>query len=119
MCRVVKKNEHTQKMIDHGEPKAKKAGASASNGDFTCTRTPNEPISISDDISSKACFLYNESQHSSPITSPHKVITRAEFEPALMETNPSSFLVSPELILDSSKVLTWGVNNFSELFFDF
>lgn len=103
LCRVVKKNEHTQKMIDHGEPKAKKAGASASNGDFTCTRTPNEPISISDDISSKACFLYNESQHSSPITSPHKVITRAEFEPALMETNPSSFLVSPELILDSSK----------------
>jgi len=85
-------------MNDHGEPKAKRVGSSSSNVDFTSTRASNEPISISN-------YLQNESQYSSPITPPLEVTPMAEFEPSLMETNPTSFWVAPELILDSSKVL--------------
>lgn len=96
LCRVIKKNENGQKMNDHGEPKAKRVGSSSSNVDFTSTRASNEPISISN-------YLQNESQYSSPITPPHEVTPMAEFEPSLMETNPTSFWVAPELILDSSK----------------
>ncbi|KAM3686748.1 hypothetical protein ACB098_10G026800 [Castanea mollissima] len=103
LCRVVKKNENGQKMNDHGEPKAKRVGSSSSNVDFTSIRASNEPISISNDISSQASYLQNESQYSSPITPPHEVTPMAEFEPSLVETNPTSFWVSPELILDSSK----------------
>lgn len=105
MCRVVKKNEHAQKMNDHEEPKAKMVGSSSSNGDFTFASTSNEPASIANDIPSQASYLYNESQYCSPITSPYEVTPVAEYEPALMETNPTSFWVSPDLILDSSKVL--------------
>lgn len=94
LCRVVKKNEHIQKMKDAGETKAERLGRSLSNGDFTSTRTPNEAMSIPN----------NESQYSSPSTSPYEVTPMAELEPALMETNPTRFWVSPDLILDSSKV---------------
>jgi hypothetical protein len=105
LCRVVKKNEHAQKMNDHEEPKAKMVGSSSSNGDFTFASTSNEPVSIANDIPSQASHRYNESQYSSPITSPYEVTPVAEYEPSLMETNPPSFWVSPDLILDSSKVL--------------
>ncbi|XP_040986988.1 NAC domain-containing protein 71-like [Juglans microcarpa x Juglans regia] len=93
LCRIVKKNEHIQKIKDTGEPKAERVRRSLSNGDFMSTRTPNEAMSIPN----------NESQYSSPSTSPYEVTPTAEFEPALMETNPTSFWVSPDLILDSSK----------------
>ena len=47
----------------------------------------------------------NESRYSSPIASPAELTPVSEFEPSLAETDPASFWVSPELILDSSKVL--------------
>ncbi|KAG6684384.1 hypothetical protein I3842_12G060000 [Carya illinoinensis] len=103
LCRVVKKNEHTQKMNDHGEPKAKRAGRSLSNGDHTSMTIPNVPISIPNEILSQASYPCNESQYSSPITSPYEVHPMAESEPALMKTSPTNFWVPPELILDSSK----------------
>lgn len=94
LCRVVKKNEHIQKIKEAGGPKAESVGRRLSNEDFSSMRTPNEAVS----------FPNNESQCSSPSTSPYEVTPMAEFEPALMETNPTSFSVSPDLILDSSKV---------------
>ncbi|PON56885.1 NAC domain containing protein [Trema orientale] len=105
LCRVVKKNENTQKINDClGESKSsKKIGSSSSNGDFTSTRVLNEPIGISGETSPHMSSQYNESRHSSPITSPNEVTTVPDFEPSVTETNPASFWVSPELILDSSK----------------
>ncbi|KAL5550910.1 hypothetical protein UlMin_001086 [Ulmus minor] len=106
LCRVVKKNEQ-QKMNDcQGEQTSKKMGKSSSNNvNFTSAGTLNDPVSISADISSHASYQYNESRYSSPGTSTHEVTPMAEFEPTLAETNPASFWVSPDLILDSSKVL--------------
>ncbi|XP_062073678.1 NAC domain-containing protein 71-like [Humulus lupulus] len=105
LCRVVKKNENGQKLNDClGEPKGKKIGSSSSHGDFTSARLLlNEPLGISGEASSHASYQHNESQYSSPITSPNEVTRAADFEPSVTETNPASFWVSPDLILDSSK----------------
>lgn len=100
MCRVVKKNEHIQNNDFHGERKGKMVGSSSSTGDLTSTRISSEPLNISGDISSHASYQHNGSTYSSPITSPHQVTPVAE-----TETNPASFWVSPDYILDSSKVL--------------
>lgn len=88
-----------------GEPKSKKIGSSSSNGDLTSARVLNEPLGVSGETSSHASYQYNESRYSSPITSPNEVTPVSDFEPSVTETNPASFWVSPDLILDSSKVL--------------
>lgn len=94
MCRVVKKNENAQKMSDfHGEAKSKTIGSSSSNGDFTSMMISNEqPMTMANDFVSQT-------------TSSHNIIPMAGYEPPLMATDPSSVWVSPDLILDSSKVL--------------
>ncbi|KAJ7952662.1 NAC domain-containing protein [Quillaja saponaria] len=104
LCRVVKKNEHIQKMNDtRGKPKGNRVGSSSSNGDLTSMAISKEPLSISGDIPSQASYLHNESRYSSPTPSPYEVAPMAQFEPALMEISPADFWVSPDLILDSSK----------------
>ncbi|BFG31079.1 hypothetical protein CerSpe_173530 [Prunus speciosa] len=105
LCRVIKKNENAQKTNDsHGEPKAKRVGSASNNGeDLNSTRISNEPLNISDDLSSQASYQHNESHYSSHVTSPYEVNPMAEFEPTSRETNPADFWVSPDFILDSSK----------------
>lgn len=96
LCRVVKKNDKTND--SNGEPKApKRVGTSSSNVDLTS----NEPLSISAGMSSQVNY---ESRHSSHTTSPYEATPTAEFEPASRDANPADFWVSPDLILDSSKV---------------
>lgn len=81
----MKKNEKAN------DSKGKKAGSSCVNGSDTSMR-------ISNDVSSQASHLYNESGYSSNTTSPCNVVQTAEFE------NPSDIWISPDFILDSSKV---------------
>lgn len=99
MCRVVKKNDQTQKSSDfHGEGKGKEMGSSSRNCDFTSIAISNEPLSITDNIPS-------HSNYSSPIASPYDPTRPADFELSSRgTTNPTDFWVSPDLILDSSKV---------------
>lgn len=99
MCRVIKKNEKASDYYHVGEHKGKK-GITGS--------TSNEPLSISGtDVSSQASHLYNESGYSSPTTttSPYNVVpTSEEFDQASLQIDPSTIWISPEFILDSSKV---------------
>ena len=104
LCRVIKKNE-TQKTSDvHGESKAKGVGSSSNNGDFTSTGMSSDPVIISDDTF-QTNQLCNGSNFSSPVSSPYPTMPMVENEPFSMGTNPSSLWVSPDLILDSSRVL--------------
>lgn len=105
LCRVVKKNDQGHKTSDsHGEPKTKNICSSSNNGGFTSAVISNEHMSASGDIS-QITHLHNECHHSSPIASPYQLTAVAEFETLPMENNPSSLWVSPDLILDSSKVI--------------
>ncbi|KAK7252728.1 hypothetical protein RIF29_36898 [Crotalaria pallida] len=89
LCRVIKKNEKANDF--YGEVhKGKRAAGSSSN----------ELLSISADISSQASQMCNESRYSSPIASPSPCNVAPM--PSI-DTNPSNFWPSPDMILDSSK----------------
>jgi len=79
LCRVVKKNE-----------KSKRVATSSIIGSET-------PMRFSSDVSSQASHLNNESGS-------QNVASIAEFNHVSIETNPSTFWISPDMILDSSKV---------------
>lgn len=110
MCRVIKKNEKAS--ASQGEHKGKRAGSSSINGSDTSVKFSSEPFSNSGDASSQASHLNNESRYSSPITSPYNVAPMGEFNQASVETtNPSNFWISPDMILDSSKVYIFIYRN--------
>lgn len=100
LCRVIKKNEKANDF--QGVEKGKRAASSSTNGNDTSMRltSSNELLSICGDISSQASQLCNESRYSSPITSPspYNVAPMPS-----MDTDPSNFWLSPDMILDSSK----------------
>ncbi|KAL6985796.1 hypothetical protein U1Q18_019169 [Sarracenia purpurea var. burkii] len=110
LCRVIKKNEATQKTSNvHGEPKAKKVGSSSSTGDLTSTgMSSSDPVIICEDPTFQTNHLCNGSTVSSPVTSPFQTTTIVENESFSMGANPSSLWVSPDLILDSSKEYPQG-----------
>ncbi|MED6172398.1 hypothetical protein PIB30_049676 [Stylosanthes scabra] len=101
LCRVIKKSDKAS------DCKGKRGVSSSKNENESSMRLScsKENLSISADISSQASQLCSESRYSSPIASPcaDNVAATAAFEPPSVDTNPSSFLVSPDMILDSSK----------------
>ncbi|KAG5029036.1 hypothetical protein AAZX31_05G104600 [Glycine max] len=101
LCRVIKKN--VKASVSQGEHKGKRAGSSSINGSDTSVKFSSEPFSNSGDASSQASHLNKESRYSSPITSPYNVAPMGEYNQASVETNPSNFWISPDMILDSSK----------------
>lgn len=102
---MIKKNEKPNDLKGE-EDKGKKAGSSSVIVNDCSMKISNETLNISGgDVSSQTSHLYNESGHSSPITSPSNALHMAEFEQASMEKNPSDIWISPDFILDSSKVL--------------
>ena len=110
LCRVAKKNESTQKgSLSHADSKSKNIGSSSSNGEFSTTgRLSNEPLAVSGDISSNTSYQWNESRYSSPTASLAEITPPvSDFEPSssLAQTDQARFWVSPDLSLDSSKVI--------------
>ena len=109
----MKRNE--QKTNDaHGEPKDTRVGSSSTNVELTSTRICNEPLSTSGDISCQTSYPNNESRYSSPTSPyPYEVTQAPPFEPVSVDTDPARIWVSPDLILDSSKVynLFWRKRN--------
>ncbi|XP_073220191.1 NAC domain-containing protein 71 isoform X3 [Cicer arietinum] len=93
LCRVIKKNEKSNDSQGQGRKKAK-----ANDGSNSISTNGNE-------VSSQASQLCSgsESLYSSPIDFSGNVPLMAGFEQASSDTNPSSFWLSPDMILDSSK----------------
>lgn len=105
MCRVIKKNEQTPKTSDVlVEQKSNHTGSNSSTRGFTSSKISNEPLMIPDDMQHQASYVGRESNFSTPTTSPYENTPMMEYEPAPMGSNHSSLWVSPDFILDSSKV---------------
>jgi len=92
LCRVVKKSGFNE------DVKAKGAGACSSSKEFTSNEVSYDPLSVSSDNQG------NASNYSTPISSPC-VMQGADIETSSsIGFNSSGMWVSPEFILDSSKV---------------
>ncbi|XP_042504225.1 NAC domain-containing protein 71-like isoform X2 [Macadamia integrifolia] len=117
LCRVVKKNDHGQKMSDHqGGSKPKRAGVTSARGNSTASGISTELLSNPGESSSQASNLHNGSNYSSPVTSPFEITKVPEFEQASNKTDVGGLWVSPNLILDSSKDYPWCQHVGSEFF---
>ncbi|KAE8661868.1 Non-intrinsic ABC protein 6 isoform 1 [Hibiscus syriacus] len=102
LCPVVKRNE--LKASDApGEPEAKGVGSSSTGVELTVTRTYNQPLSNSGDISCPPSYPNQTSNYSSRGTSPCEVTLVPPFEPVSVNTEPGSVWGSPDLIFYSSK----------------
>lgn len=86
------------------------AGNSSSYGDCETMEVCSEPSSMSNNTCSQGNYLYNESHYPSQMPSQHEVAPMADLNPYLTETNPASCWVSPDMILDSSKVLNHNIS---------
>nr|DAD47529.1 TPA_asm: hypothetical protein HUJ06_017466 [Nelumbo nucifera] len=94
LCRVVKKNDQGLKNKGdlQGEPRGKKVGETSVTGKITPTRLLNG--------------LLSNTSSSNPVMSPCEIPTMKEFSSEnLNKINPMNIWISPDLILDSSKVL--------------
>lgn len=94
-----------QKTSDY--PKEKRVGSFLGNLDVTATAVSNDPFSSSGDVACQSSYTSNGSRYSSPIASPYpyEVSHMTTSDPVSVEhTSPGSLWVSPDLILDSSKV---------------
>lgn len=95
LCRVIKKNEKVNDSQGHGGKRVK------ANDGSNSISTDGKEVSCQ---ASQMCSG-SESHYSSPINFPNNVPNMAGFEQASSDTNPSTFWLSPDMILDSSKVL--------------
>lgn len=84
-----------------GEATFKPVGSSSQTANVASV----EPIVITDDNPIQASYICNESNHSTPMTSPYQPTTMGDYDqPSMGTNNPPSLFVSPDMILDSSKV---------------
>lgn len=95
MCRVIKKNEKANDSEGQGGKRVR-----ANDRSNSISTNGNE-------VSCEASQLLSgsESHYSSPINFQCNVPPMAGFDQASSDTNPTTFWLSPDMILDSSKVL--------------
>ncbi|XP_045815902.1 NAC domain-containing protein 71-like isoform X1 [Trifolium pratense] len=93
LCRVIKKNEKENDSRGQGGKRVR-----ANDGNNSISTEGNE-------VSCQASQLCsgNESHFSSPIDFPCNLPNMAGFDQVSSDTNPSTFWLSPDMILDSSK----------------
>lgn len=135
LCRVIKKNEEkTGDVLFHGETTVKPvrgSNSSLQNRNVGSAAAGNESaVNIQDDIPIQASNISNGSNYSTPITSPYQTTTRTtaaamgecdQFSSMGNNYNNStaSLFVSPDMILDSSKVTLVFVYKLKNLCFFF
>lgn len=101
----MKKNEQAHKKDNHREPKGDVVGSGRVGEESASTRlVENELSNILEDNSSRTNFLENESRLSSPMTTSYDTNPMSRYSTTIMETDPEKIWISPDLILDSSKV---------------
>ncbi|XP_058086283.1 NAC domain-containing protein 71-like [Magnolia sinica] len=105
LCRVVKKNEHGQKIGDiYGESKSKKAISSSMN-DFNQGNFSNKISRTSGESPSPESNLFIKSNDSTPVTSPSEIRRGVEPDPMVIEIDDDpNLLASNDQVSDISKV---------------
>lgn len=105
LCRVIKKIEVKLNSTSSSVEVNRKSGSS--NKELASTETTtNEPLSISNESGFHSQF--NQSAHSTPISSPFDITRIGEFDGSSTQPSSDNMWVSPELILDSSKECSQG-----------
>ncbi|KAK4364600.1 hypothetical protein RND71_015958 [Anisodus tanguticus] len=80
-------------------PGVKQAVCSSTTGGFTSV---NEPIALSDKTPTQSAYMSNDSNYSTPVTSPYQPTQLGDYESAI-GVNSANLWMSPAMILDSSK----------------
>ncbi|XP_060207573.1 NAC domain-containing protein 71-like [Lycium barbarum] len=106
LCRVIKRNDASLKTKD--VQGVKQAGCSSTTGGFSLV---NEPIALSDETPTQSAHMSNDSNYSTPITSPYQTTQLGDYECAV-GGNAANLCMSPDMILDSSKECPQGQNAF-------
>lgn len=101
LCRVIKRNDVSLKTKD--VQGVKQVGCSSTAGRFTSV---NEPIALSDETPTQSTYMSNDSNYSTPITSPYQTTQLGDYESAIA-ANSANLWMPPSMILDSSKVCTF------------
>ncbi|CAI9095423.1 OLC1v1031376C1 [Oldenlandia corymbosa var. corymbosa] len=120
LCRIIKKNEMKGSDYHHSsESTLKHVGSSSRIGNSGTSSGPsnNDPVVISDDITIQTSYVGNESNSSTPATSPYHQSTHLGGDQydhhsnntySSMGTYSNNLWVSPDMILDSSKDYSQG-----------
>uniref|UniRef100_M1BH49 Nam 11 n=1 Tax=Solanum tuberosum TaxID=4113 RepID=M1BH49_SOLTU len=96
LCRVIKRNDVSLKTKDVGG--VKQIGCTTS-GAFTSVNA------LSDETPTQSAYMSNDSNYSTPITSPYQTTQFGDYESAI-GANSANLWMSSAMILDSSKVST-------------
>lgn len=100
LCRVIKRNDVSLKTKDVQGVKQVGCSTSTTSGAFTSV---NEPIVVSDETPTQSAYMSNDSNYSTPITSPYQTTQFGDYESA-------NLWMSSAMILDSSKVSTFSIS---------
>ncbi|CAN4127822.1 unnamed protein product [Withania somnifera] len=104
LCRVIKRNDVSLKTKDIQG--VKQVGCSTTTGGLTSV---NEPIAVSDETPTQSAYMSNDSNYSTPITSPYQTTQFGDYE-SVIGANSANFWISSAMILDSSKEYPQGQN---------
>ncbi|KAL3330945.1 hypothetical protein AABB24_034650 [Solanum stoloniferum] len=107
LCRVIKRNDVSLKTKDVGGVKQIGCSTSTTSGAFTSVNEP--PNALSDETPTHSAYMSNDSNYSTPITSPYQTTQFGDYESAI-GANSANLWMSSAMILDSSMECPQGQN---------